>query len=218
MSADPALTAGLGQDGAWPFMAIRIDLPDTTLRLLDGAARISIGSEDYAGSDPDYGALLLVEAVSEDLENEAPEVRIVLQPDSAATAATLVNPAMQGSEVRIMIGCMNPATGTPIGTPEVIFFGEVDVPRLRIADKTRQVEFVCASVFERLGEVDEGERASDAFHQAHWPGELGLSLVSTLLDPAYWGTNPPAGALGSSPYVSGQMLTDPYTGARVRYG
>jgi hypothetical protein len=195
MSADPVLTAALALDGACPFGALRIALPGHTICLLDGSATIIIGGETYTGRDDVFGGLLAIEAIEESQDAEAPALRIVLQPPGAPELATLADANMQGSEVRVMVGCCNLSTGQVIGTPEVIFLGEIDVPRARLAKGVRQVEFSCTSVFERFFEVDEGERVTDAFHQARWPGELGLSMISTLNDPAYWGSNPPVGAL-----------------------
>ena len=216
MSADPALTAALSADGAWPFAALRIALPTATIRLLDGSSALAIDGEDYAGIDEDFGVVLGIEAPDDNLGDEAPELRIVMQPSDVAAMTTLAHASMQGSEVMLMIGCVNPATGQPIGEPEVPFLGEVDVPQLSIEAGTRQIEFRCVSVHERLFEVDEGERISDAFHQSICPGELGFSMLPTLLDPAYWGAVPPAGATAGASYVPGGRK-DPGYGDYERY-
>jgi hypothetical protein len=107
---------------------------------------------------------------------------------------------MQGSRVTVLVGVVDPATGIAIGTPEVLFLGEIDVPTLRLGEKSRQVEFTVVSVFERLFEVDEGERASDGFHQSIWPGELGLSLVNGTEEKLWWGAKAPAGSTGQTYY------------------
>lgn len=216
MSADPALTAALAADGSWPFGAVRLALPAATLRLLDGSSQTVIDGETYSGEDAEFGVLLVVEPVEENLENDAPELRVVLQPNDAAAAATLADADMQGSEVIFMVGCIDPSTGLPIGQPEVPFLGEVDVPSLSLGEGTRQVEFRCVSADERMFEMDEGERISDAYHQSICPGELGFSMLATLLDPAYWGAVPPAGATAPAPYVPGGT-SDPYGGGYGRY-
>lgn len=198
MSADPTLVAALGADGAWPFAALRIELPEKTLRLLDGAAWIDIGAETFKGEDDDFGTVLALEPISESLDNEAPEFKFVFQPNDAASAAYLANPAMQSSTITVMVGAMNMATGVPIGTPEIVALLEIDVPRLRIGENgVRQVEFTAVSVFERLFAVDEGERATDGFHQSIHPGELGLSMMTGTPEKLWWGANPPSGTTGS---------------------
>lgn len=213
MSADPTLVAALGADNAWPFCAVKIELPAKTLRLLDGSGIVTVGSETYTGSDSDFGTISAVKEVEESMDRQAPELQFVFSPSDAAAAVDLVNPAMQGSRVTIMIGCANPETGFAIGTPEVIFLGEVDVPTLRISEGERQVEFTVVSVFERFFAVDEGERATDGFHQSRWPGELGLSMVTGTEEKLWWGAKAPAGSTGAYPGV----VYD-YSDARGLYG
>lgn len=197
MSADPTLVAELGRDGCWPFVAVKIALPGKTLRLLDGAAVLTIAGEVYTGEDDDYGAIYAVDPIDEDMGDEAPELRFVFMPRDGAALATLANPAMQGSAVTVMVGAADVATATPIGTPELVFLGEVDVATADSSRGSRLIEFEVRSVFERLFEVDEGERASDGFHQSIWPGELGMNMMTGTADKLYWGATPPAGTLGA---------------------
>ena len=189
---DPTLTAALAADGVWLFGAVKIELPDKTLRLLDGSAVLTIGGETYGGEDPDFGTLAAIDSISENGDDEAPELRFTFYPNSAASLATLANPAMQGAIVTIMVGAANIATMTPIGTPEIVFLGEIDVATMRSGDGQRVVEFTVVSVFERLFEVDEGQRATDGFHQSIWPGETGLAGMTGVTQRLYWGAKPPS--------------------------
>jgi hypothetical protein len=191
MSADPTLVAALGQDGAWMFCAVKFELPGKTLRLLDGSGIVTIGAETYEGSDADFGVISAVDAIGEDGQDEAPEIRFTFFPADTAATVDLVNPAMQGSRVTIMVGVANPATMVAVGTPEVIFLGEVDVATLRLDQGMREIEFTVVSVFERLFAVDEGERATDAAHQAIYAGELGLDQMTGTTEKLYWGTHAP---------------------------
>lgn len=196
MAADPTLVAALSQDGAWPFLAVRMALPGKTLRLLDGSATIVINGETYEGGDAEFGSIAVMEQIGGGGDGEAPEISILLSPPDTTAAVTLASPIMQGSVVSIMLGVVNPATMALIGTPEVIFLGEVDVPTLNLGEGTRTVEFTIVSVFERLFEVDEGARASSGFHQSIWPGETGLAEMTGTVEKLYWGSKPPAGSLG----------------------
>ena len=195
---DPALTAALAADGVWLFGAVKIELPGKTLRLLDGSAVMTIGGETYAGSDADFGTLAAIDVISEDQEDEAPELQFSFFPSDAASLATLANPAMQGATVTVMVGAANIATMTPIGTPEIVFLGEVDVATMRSGEGQRMVEFTVVSVFERLFEVDEGQRATDGFHQSIWPGEKGLDGMTGTAQKLYWGAKPPSGSGGTA--------------------
>jgi len=189
---DPTLTAALAADGVWLFGAVKIELPGKTLRLLDGSAVMTIGGEAYSGADADFGTLAAIDVITDNQEDEAPELRFSFFPVDGVATATLANPAMQGARVTIMVGAANIATMAPIGTPEIVFLGEVDVATLRTGEGQRVVEFTVVSVFERLFEVDEGQRASDGFHQSIWPGERGLDGMTGTTKKLYWGAKPPA--------------------------
>jgi hypothetical protein len=198
MSADPALIAALGQDGVWLFGAIRIALPGKTLRLIDGAGTLQIDGETYAGSDDEFGTIAALEDIADDMGDEAPELRFSLFPVDDVALATLCSPAMQGSEVRVIAGAVDPATMTLIGVPETVFLGEVDVVTLRSGEGDRRVDFAVTSAFDRLFEIDEGQRASAGFHKAAWPGELGLDFMTGTTEKLYWGSKPPAGSAATS--------------------
>ncbi len=190
---DPTLTAALGQDGAYFFGAVRIALPGRAILLLDGAGEVSINGEIYRGEDLEFGTINSIEDIAEAIGDTAPELQMVLYPKDGIAAATLANPAMQGAVVQIMAGAVNPATGLPIGQPEVKFLGEIDVPTLRLEQGKRDVEFTIVSVFERLFEVEEGVRASDGWHQSIWPGERGLEYMTGTEKNLYWGGQRPSG-------------------------
>src|SRR3546814_5312887 len=97
--------------------------------------------------------------------------------------ATLCNPNMQGSQVSIFVGAVDPTSGLIIGQPEVKFLGEIDVPSLTIGEGgQRSLSYTAVSVFERLFETDEGARAQDAWHQSIWPGEQGLEFMTGTED------------------------------------
>lgn len=202
MSADPTLSAELARDGAWAFCAIKIELPARTLYLLDGAGLVIIDGHEYTGEDPDFGTIAAIEPIEESMDAEAPEVRLVCFPPSATASVDLANPAMQGARVTIMVGAMDPATSLPIGQPEVLFLGQIDVATLHLSKASRVVEFSLRSVFELLFETDEGERATDGFHQSIWPGELGFQYVTGASEKLWWGANPPAGATGQTFFSS----------------
>lgn len=203
MSLDPALEAALGQSVVTLFGAVRIAMPSGPLCLLDGAGEVTFdagyGSEAFKGADPVFGTIDSIEPLSGGAEGEAPELRLSVFPASGAAAATLAGPDMQGAEVRLFVGAIDPLTGATIGAPKMQFLGEIDVPTLNASEGERSVDYTIVSVFERLFAVDEGVRASDGWHQSVWPGELGFSHMTGTLDKLYWGGKPPAGYQGARP-------------------
>lgn len=189
--ADPALEAALAVDGVTLFCAVRFAFPARTVFLLDGAAQVTFGGETYLGLDPEFGTLDSIDVISGGEGEQAPEISLVLNPADAVAATTLANPAMQGSETRIYVGALDRMTGVPIGAPELKFLGEVDVPTLSSSMGSRTVEYSVVSVFDRLFDVDEGIRASDAWHQSVWPGEKGLEYMTAVEKNLYWGQQSP---------------------------
>lgn len=199
---DAALQAALDQQNIWLFGAIRIDMGGIggrvgPLCLLDGAGRLVINGETYVGADDFFGAIDSIDVISEADGEEAPEIRLSLLPPSTSAAAQLASPLMQGREVRIMVGAVDPMTGLTIGQPEIKFLGEIDVPTLSSRLGERSLEFTIVSVFERLFEVEDGVRAQDGWHQSIWPGEKGLEYMTGTDKNLYWGAQ--------SPVVSGQV-------------
>lgn len=191
---DPVLQAALAQPSIFMFGAIKIELPDHTIRVLDGSGQLVIAGETYVGTDEIFGTLESIGTHSETIGDEAPEMEFGFLPPDASSAAELASGLMQGCPVTVMIGVYDPTSNLIIGVPEVPFYGEVDVPTYDASKGARSVAFTVVTVFERLFEVREGERASDGWHQSIWPGELGLEFVTGTSKNLYWGTKIPVGA------------------------
>lgn len=192
---DPTLKSALAQSSVLLFGALRIALPAYTIRLLDGSGTLQIGGETYVGCDDVFGTIAELSELSEEIGDQAPEITIKLFPPNISAAATLASPHMQGCSVQLLVGAVNMTTGVVIGTPEVVFLGEIDVPTVEIdAQGERIVSFTVVSVFERLFEIEEGQRASNGWHQSIWPGELGLEHMTGTDVNLYWGAKPPQGS------------------------
>ena len=192
---DPTLSAALQADAPYLFGAIKIEFPGHTLRLLDGSGELTMpNGEKYTGEDATLGTLVSIDAIAETMDSEAPEVRATLSPAGAVATASLTASTVQGMPVTIMLGAFNPDGNIVIGTPEVVFYGEVDVPQIELREGAREIGYSIVSVFERLFELREGERAADGFHQSIWRGELGLEYVTGTVKNLYWGSKRPVPA------------------------
>lgn len=200
---DPVLQTQLEAPTPFLFGAVKITFPSYTLRLLDGSGELVIDGETYLGLDPTFGTLDSISALEEQLGEEAPEITISLLPPNDAAAASLASGLMQGSLVQIMLGAFNPNTNTVIGTPEQLFLGEIDVPRVERSKGQRMVSYSVVSVFERLFEIREGERASDRWHKSIWPGERGLEQMTGTVKTLYWGAKRP---VTGGPFSSGSAF------------
>lgn len=184
---DPALKAALAGRRVLFFGAVELALPDRTVRLLDGAGEVPISGERFSGRDPDWGVLDTVRGLEESLADTAGTVTISTIPASTMTLAAMLDPALQGSPVRIMVGAINPASGLPIGECYVPFQGEFDIANVRWLMNDRRVDIRCNGIGERLFAIEEGRRLSSAFQGATWPGELGLAFVTGVDTDVPWG-------------------------------
>lgn len=192
---DPTLKNALAQPSVLLFGALKIELPDYTLRLLDGSASLIIEGETYVGLDPTFGTISAISELSEEIGDSAPEITVTLNPPDVSATAVLSHPNMQGAMAHLMAGAVDPVSGIAIGTPETLFLGEIDVPTIGINQQgERTLEYSIVSVFERLFEVEEGQRASNGWHQSIWPGELGLEFMTGTDVNLYWGVKPPKGS------------------------
>lgn len=185
----PAMEAALQRVAPIMFVAVEIATPDGALRLLDGSSEVGFGGRLFRGEDPDFGALASIEPLVDGTGDEAPSLRFVVNCPTLAAAGRLAGPRMQGSQVLLWIGTLNPASGTVDGDPFLAFAGEVDVPTYTAGQAARAVTLDCVSIWERLFEDWEGVRLSNAFHQSVWPGELGLEFVTGVTRTLPWGSD-----------------------------
>ena len=187
MALSPAMDTALQGQFVRAFFALKITLPDYTIRLIDGSGFATFNGETYRGSDDTYGVIAGIEAISESIATDAPDLAISLSPPSTSAFVALNNPALQGSPVMVFFGVLNDQTGTVIGSPELLFSGELDFCQSTSDQGSRLIEMFVKSVFDRLMVPNEGERLNDEWHQSIWPGETGLALAVESLTAPIWG-------------------------------
>lgn len=194
----PALDAELANDNVTLFTALRLTAGADVIRLLDGSSDLTIDGDLYSGEDVTYGVWAEMENFEDGSGDEAPGISITLHPADDDAVATLSDPAMQGESVQVRFGAMNRATGAVIGDADLLFNGEVDVPKHEFGANFLQISLECVGSMEELFFNDEGIVLAPAFHQQVWPGEEGLNHVTGIRDTIYWGTNTPTRQVGYS--------------------
>jgi hypothetical protein len=199
----PAMETALAAPIATVFGAVEILLPSYALRLLDQAGTVSFGGHTFSGLDATFGAIDSLDVISDGTGDEAPEVSLTLIPSGDAASGSLASATMQGSQVSIWIGAVDPVSGLVIPDPLLVFLGELDVPVLTSSDAGRTLEFSIVSAFEKFFADDEGARLSDAFHQSIWPGETGLAGVTGVDKQVYWGVEGPRSAISYGGFGGG---------------
>lgn len=184
---------------------LKIELPGDTIRLCDGGF-IYFAAEKYESSDTDFGSVESMEALTENIGDEAPAGRLTFLPASAASAATLSQPEYQGSRMRFWIGTVNASTGVIVDT-ELIADMELDTTKLVVGMGTRKLEMECIAIAERLFNINEGNVLSPRFHKYVWPGELGLDNATGVPLQIAWGVKGvPRGSSGSMASTSSTIL------------
>jgi len=190
---DPALANALAETNPTIFGAIEIVLPAHTLRLLTGSGVVSFDGKTFTGQDATFGVLDSIGNLTDGTGDEAPALQITLAPASDAAAADLSSASMQGAQVSIWLGAVDPSTGLVIGEPLLIFLGQLDTATLKVSANSRLLDLEITSAFEWFFFNDDGARLSDSFHKWLWPGETGLSQVTGVQHQIYWGTSPASG-------------------------
>jgi hypothetical protein len=174
------------------FAALEVVMPEgDPIRILDGASEVTWtdgGVErTFVGEDDTYGALGSLSAVTEGIGTEAPRLKFSLKPPTLAASAALVQPGVQGAPVTLWLGLVHPQTGLVLPDPEVLFVGNLDVPKYMRGKGRRVVDLDAHSAWESLFAVEEGQRLNDAFHARSYPAELGLVYVTEVERQMPWG-------------------------------
>ncbi|MBU6167122.1 MAG: hypothetical protein KGQ52_13490 [Alphaproteobacteria bacterium] len=193
----PDLATALAGPRLTLFVAVELVLPTRTVRLLDGNGRLTLFGNSFAGRDAVFGTLGLIEELEEGGGDDAPALSLDLNPPAETAPATLRDPAMQGSPVRIWMGCVDGGTGAVVPDPDLVGQFMVDVAVLTFSEKGRRLSLQLVSALESAFDTDRGNSLSNSFHQSVWPGELGLEYVTGVAQRIYWGQRAP------SPPISG---------------
>jgi hypothetical protein len=173
------------------FVAVEIALASGFLRLIDGSGSVTFAGRTFAGQDPQLGVLNSLEPITDGFGDNAPGLKISINPPTSDAAAILAGEDMQGRSVLLWLGVLDPYTGTVVPDPVLVFVGEVDQGILTVALGTRGIDLQCVSIWERLFDDAQGVRLTNAYHQAAWPGELGFEFVTDIQRQLPWGADAP---------------------------
>lgn len=165
---------------------LKIELPDATVRLSDGGL-IKWGAETFTAKDPLFGTIASFSEVNEGVGEEVPAFEVTFAPPESSLADDLASPGYQTSQVTVWIAEYNPATGSVVGTPTVMFLGQLDQIELGVSRDSRDLGTTVVSFAERLFSRNEGNGLSEAFHKSVWPGETGMDAANGLSITVAWG-------------------------------
>ncbi|KLE32460.1 hypothetical protein [Aurantiacibacter luteus] len=180
---------------------LKIELPEHTVLLCDGGF-ITWAGDTYTSSDPVFGTLGSVEGMEEGQGNEIPALDLTMLPPGTAGPAELSKPGYQRSRVRLWLAEYDVDAGQVVGTPDLMFDGQIDQTTLRVG-QSRQLDMSVVSNAERLFELDIGNTLSPVFHKSVWPGEMGHDNATGLSVPVAWGVESPVRSTRSGGYSGG---------------
>lgn len=180
----------LGDSGVLLAGLLRMDLPGRTVRLADGGLAVW-GADRFEGADDVFGHIQDVRIDREGVGDLAPGGVLVMAVPGSSAAADVSNPAMQGSRIRMWLAEINKATGAVTGTPDLLFDGIVDVPRLGPDGKGRVLEIEFVSQAEVLFLRNQGNVLNKRHHVTMWSGEQGLDNANGVSIKVAWGAKAP---------------------------
>ena len=93
MSMSLAMLAALKARNPLLVHLLKIELPDRTIRLVDGSGFVLWGAESYTAEDADFGKIAGFGELSEAEGTEAPRQTVQLLPTGNAVLAALLRPA-----------------------------------------------------------------------------------------------------------------------------
>ncbi len=192
------------------FYALEIDLPATaelaakTLRLLEGSGAVTWGGMTFLGSDGDYGTWIGCEAITEQVATEAPKFTLTMGPLSDAAQQQMGQPIAQGSAVTIYGGYLDATTRQPLGTPETIWKGLLDIGKITLAQNQRYIELDVYCYAELMMQIDDGSKLTSSWHNQFYPNELGFQFVDYVQHTVPWGAQGPRPdqAIGATNYTT----------------
>lgn len=190
----------------------QIEFPTRLVRLCDGGFQ-RWGEAVFRSADEVFGTIGSVEALGEGVGAEVPALVLTLMPPGTSQPAEVTQPGFQRSRARFWIAEYDLETHAIVGTPDLLFDGQVDRTILNNGE-TRDLDISIVSLAERLFEGNIGNSLSPNWHKSIWPGELGHDNATGLSRPVAWGTEkPPTGGAGTytvNPYASQDELWRAY--------
>lgn len=207
MSMSPAMQAALEVRNPLLVHLLKIELPERTVRLVDGSGYVVWGAETFVGEDAEFGKIAGFGEFTESEGIEAPRQTVQLMTETNAAVAALTAPSAQGSPVTIWAAAIDRTTGQIIGEPDIRFPGELDDAVSNVGRNAALLELELATVWERLFDDNEGHRWNDTFWTyLYGSGARAFQHIPNVGDEVYWGYNGPASGSGGSSYGGGGFI------------
>jgi len=174
---------------------LKIELPDRDVRLCDGGF-ITFNSELYTSIDSVLGSIASIDSMDEGGDGAIPALDFSFSPPGPVAISALTAGALQRSDVYLWLAEYDVATNLVVGTPDLLFIGQLDQPSIRASATEYNISISCVSKAEWFFERDIGNGLSATFHKEIYPGETGHDNAAGLVVRQAWGTESPPAAGG----------------------
>lgn len=178
---------------------VKIEFPGRDVLLCDGGF-VKWGPETYKSADAVFGTVESIQALGEGVGDEVPALAMSLLPPGDTEPADLSQPGFQTSRARFWVAEYDLETHAVVGTPDLLFDGQIDQTFLRVGMQ-RLLEASVVSLAERLFARSDGNTLNPAWHKSIWSGELGHDNATGLSVPVAWGAEKPPSAGGGGLYM-----------------
>lgn len=177
-------------------LLVQIILANATVNLCDGVGFVTcdidigngVTTQTFTSRSEVYGILTAVSAIEESLTTSAPSCQITLLSPGNDGFADLNSPLNQGGPVSVWWGIVDEATGTMVGTPELLGLFRYDFVKTTIDERSRSAQIECVTVFDRMFVADEGLRLCSQWYQSLYPGNNFFGFNIEAATQPFWGT------------------------------
>jgi hypothetical protein len=174
---------------------LRIDFPDRTVRLCDGGF-ITFDGGTFTARDSVLGSIASIDSMGEGASGEIPALDIAFNPPGPVAFTALTAGGLQRAKERLWLAEYNIDTNAIVGTPDLLFLGQLDQPAIRYSRSEYNISISAVSQAEWFFESDTGNALSDTEHQERYPGELGHANATGMQTVTSWGLSGPPSSTG----------------------
>ncbi len=189
---DADLIADLASQAPMTVLLYTWELDEvTTIRWTDGGFVRWDGNLYRALND--YGVVSRTDEIVDGIDNEVTACTLEVLPANQDAHDAMTAYGAQGSTITQHLATVDFATGLLTGEPELLLTSEVDDVALGSAAGAIAIHTITEEA--RMLEADDQRRATDAFHQSIWAGELGYANKTTLRRKRFWRLDNPNNAI-----------------------
>ncbi|KKK59465.1 hypothetical protein LCGC14_3034130, partial [marine sediment metagenome] len=171
---DAALLAEIQTGDFAPILLFKFEFDSGELRLWNGFRDLIFNSETYTGS----GSFLAISKVEETQNLKASNLTLTLTGINASIISIAITEDYQGRPFTMWIGMMDSA-GALVGTPLLIFKGEMDVMTLVDDGTTATIQLKVENDLVSLNRAKEF-RYNDEDQELDFPGDRIFEFIPSL--------------------------------------